>query len=77
METEQVERVENELAETLCEIFPLSEPATEEVRSKSHVNEIDGLSEAKKREKHAIWLSLVVTWDGSICCDPVQNSSWG
>ena len=46
------------------------------MRSKSQVNETDGFSEARKCERHHICLCLDVTWDGSICCDPVRNGSW-
>ena len=48
-ETQQVEWVENELTETLCEMCPLLEPANQRrinvagvVRSKNQVNETDG-----------------------------------
>ena len=83
-ETKQVERVENELAETLCETSPLLEPANQRrmnvagmVRSKSHVNETDGFSDARECEKHAnLFVFGRDIWDGSICCDPVRNSSW-
>ena len=82
-ETKQVEWVENELNETLCEMSPSLEPASQRrinvarvVRSKSQVNETEGFSEARKCEKHPICLCLDVSWDGSICSDPVRNCSW-